>query len=543
MASTGVFFPVVGSIAFAKALGFSVVTGLSIGASLAPTSLGFTAQLLKDFGALNTREGQFICTAAVIDDVLSLLLLAQITALQGDPTPFQIVLPFISSLGSIGVGVLILFMMSRCCKGVIDKINSWSEETPEQKKEKRRKKRHGEDVENYANSLYLVFLFAFATIFAWSCALVGSSALLGAYIAAIPFAKIPAAKHAWEHYVAKIVPWLMRVFFSATIGFTIPSLVTATGWTLRAFGIGAVLAIIAILGKMSTGLYSWQSNLRAVIGTSMCGRGEFSFLIINQSAVLGTVLVEEFVATIIGLLLTTIISPFMFIYAFKRVSDEWPPKDAIQQANQEFVRRTRNNQTQFSQLDSPTRQDKTMLSYNSASSQMIRSPTFLDNGRELIRSPTGLQNQDLIRTPTFLTDTPSFVPNDSPSIGPSDAGDQKYAEEKKQDNVVSEEPKKKNSVAGEKVVKKQSTAERSSVVDKALKKLSTAEREVKKKVSVSGREVPVEHPEAGVPLLPISAIEEESRSDLPPAPSSNNLFSMDVGDLVPPTDPANKKLE
>jgi Kef-type K+ transport system membrane component KefB len=160
MASTGVFFPVVFSIAFANALGLSVVTGLSIGASLAPTSLGFTAQLLKDFGALTTREGQFICTAAVIDDVLSLLLLAQITAMQGTPTPFQIVLPFLSSLGSIAVGVLILFMMGKCCKGTIDKINSWSEETPEMKKEREEE----EDAEKMKRVQPIPFILSFFSL-------------------------------------------------------------------------------------------------------------------------------------------------------------------------------------------------------------------------------------------------------------------------------------------------------------------------------------------------------------------------------------------
>ena len=52
-----------------------------MGAALSPTSLGFTAQLLGEVGELATPIGQLICTAAVIDDVLSLLLLAEVQAL------------------------------------------------------------------------------------------------------------------------------------------------------------------------------------------------------------------------------------------------------------------------------------------------------------------------------------------------------------------------------------------------------------------------------------------------------------------------------
>lgn len=59
---------------------------LAVGAALSPTSLGFTAQLLGEAGQLTTPIGQLICTAAVIDDVLSLLLLAEVQAL-GDDNP------------------------------------------------------------------------------------------------------------------------------------------------------------------------------------------------------------------------------------------------------------------------------------------------------------------------------------------------------------------------------------------------------------------------------------------------------------------------
>lgn len=61
-------------------------TALAVGAALSPTSLGFSAQLLGEVGEVATPIGQLICTAAVIDDVLSLLLLAEVQAL-GDDNP------------------------------------------------------------------------------------------------------------------------------------------------------------------------------------------------------------------------------------------------------------------------------------------------------------------------------------------------------------------------------------------------------------------------------------------------------------------------
>lgn len=62
----------------------SCQTALAVGAALSPTSLGFSAQLLGEVGELTTPIGHLICTAAVIDDVLSLLLLAEVDALGED---------------------------------------------------------------------------------------------------------------------------------------------------------------------------------------------------------------------------------------------------------------------------------------------------------------------------------------------------------------------------------------------------------------------------------------------------------------------------
>lgn len=62
---------------------FSVIlqTALAVGAAISPTSLGFSAQMLSEAGELTTPGGQLICTAAVVDDVFSLLLLAEVQAL------------------------------------------------------------------------------------------------------------------------------------------------------------------------------------------------------------------------------------------------------------------------------------------------------------------------------------------------------------------------------------------------------------------------------------------------------------------------------
>ncbi|CAN0335991.1 unnamed protein product [Discosporangium mesarthrocarpum] len=84
-AAAGVIFPVILTFGFyTLILGVDWKVSLAVGAALAPTSLGFSAQMLNEGGELNTPTGQLICTAAVIDDVFSLLLLAEVEALGND---------------------------------------------------------------------------------------------------------------------------------------------------------------------------------------------------------------------------------------------------------------------------------------------------------------------------------------------------------------------------------------------------------------------------------------------------------------------------
>lgn len=154
---------------------------------------------------------------------------------------------------------------------------------------------------------------------------------MGAYVASVPFARIKGTRKAWAAYMETIVPLLMRIFFAASIGFEIPPLVGGSvGWSFESFWLGLIFAIVAIVGKCSTGLYTYSkpkslSNM-LVLGTAMCGRGEFSFLIISLTSKAGIINVSDYAAIVVGLLLTTLIAPVLFITALKFSSNQ--PQEA-----------------------------------------------------------------------------------------------------------------------------------------------------------------------------------------------------------------------
>lgn len=303
MAATGVIFPVaLGMLLICGILGQSWKVGLAISAAFAPTSLGFATQLLKEYGIFHEKESQFICTAAIIDDVFSLLLLAQVIASTSASGAWSILSPFVSSLGSIAFGIFILYLTVRF-RSRRPKIS----------------KQEDDQVDGRPSQvLFMVVLFLTSAAFSWASDALGSSALLGAFLAAIPLSQFDMAKPTWNFYMHVISPWTVRIFFAATIGFAVPKLIGAesVGWNWRALWFGILLSLTGILGKCFVGVFTYNRpktySSMLLLGLAMCGRGEFSFLIIGQAAKLDIVSEQDYAAAITGLLITAIISPLLF---------------------------------------------------------------------------------------------------------------------------------------------------------------------------------------------------------------------------------------
>src|SRR5687767_6972769 len=81
VAIVGVLLPLAGGIAIGQFLGFPIMVSVFLGAALTATSVGITARVLSDLGHLKDDESQVILGAAVIDDVIGLVLLTLVGTL------------------------------------------------------------------------------------------------------------------------------------------------------------------------------------------------------------------------------------------------------------------------------------------------------------------------------------------------------------------------------------------------------------------------------------------------------------------------------
>ena len=289
----GVIVAVLGSM-LPLAMGFALAklylelddTGAFIvGASLAPTSMGIALNVLKKHRAQNTPTGQLVIAAAVLDDIIALVLLSEVDALRNGSGAWAYVQPVVVAVGLIiAFGIFAVYVFPRMIASMLARLSE---------------KQHG--------NFILGLLFVFAIVLSYVVRLAGSSHLLGCFIAGLCFCTQPVAHHIWQEQVKRILSWLLRVFFSATIGFEVP---------VKKFASGEIIAngfifLIPIIGKLVTGVWAkplnWKNSL--TIAFAMSAWGEFAFILIVEAKNDNIVTEDVFAALVLAILLSVILAP------------------------------------------------------------------------------------------------------------------------------------------------------------------------------------------------------------------------------------------
>eukprot|EP00232_Nephroselmis_pyriformis_P015211 CAMPEP_0182888814 /NCGR_PEP_ID=MMETSP0034_2-20130328/21666_1 /TAXON_ID=156128 /ORGANISM="Nephroselmis pyriformis, Strain CCMP717" /LENGTH=934 /DNA_ID=CAMNT_0025022269 /DNA_START=70 /DNA_END=2871 /DNA_ORIENTATION=+ len=260
---------------------------LAVGATLAPTSMGISLKVLQEGGVLNTPTGQLIIAAAVIDDVIALVLLSELEALE-DPSIANFIIPIVASLAFIlGVGVAaIKFVPGFLAKQVVPRLPA-----------------------KHVEVVLLGMVLAVGAGLTAGVHYGRSSHLLGAFLGGLCFCTLHSVEEIWRRKVRDIMAWLVRVFFACTIGFEVP---IRDLWTAKIVT-RAVVFLLAGIGKLATGFFARPLNFRdgATIGWAMSAWGEFAFIVATTARELGSLDEETYGAVILAVLLSTIYSPLM----------------------------------------------------------------------------------------------------------------------------------------------------------------------------------------------------------------------------------------
>jgi Kef-type K+ transport system membrane component KefB len=261
-------------------------TALFVGATLTATSVGITARVLSDLGRLGTEEARVIIGAAVIDDVLGLVILSVVSGMAAGVgvSAVGILRTLAVAVGFLVAAVLMgRFIMPR----IFDLV-----------------------VRMRVRFVLLVFSIAFALGLAAAAALAGSALIIGAFAAGLILSGTNQFDTI-EREVRPVASIFTPIFFvsvgaSVDLRLLLPGSPEARG----TLAIAAVLTVLAILGKLAAGWAApWAPVRRLVVGVGMVPRGEVGLIFADigrRSGILGN---EVFGAVLLMVMVTTFVAP------------------------------------------------------------------------------------------------------------------------------------------------------------------------------------------------------------------------------------------
>ena len=267
----------------------SLKTDLFLAATLAATSVGITARVLKEMKKLRTREAKTILGAAMIDDVLGLVILAIVSS--------------VVLTGTIEMSVLFRVMIQVCLffAGALW-IGPWV---------LRRMIKFFRFLEPWEAKLAISFVFVMTL--SWLATLVQLASIIGAFAAGLIIHDGFFDGHALEgkrdtqirELVAPLESLLAPLFFML-IGIQV-KLESFLDWRVILLAFGLTLA--AVIGKLVSGVGGAKKDDRLLIGIGMLPRGEVGLVFASIGRTLGVLSDELFSAIILMVIITTFMAP------------------------------------------------------------------------------------------------------------------------------------------------------------------------------------------------------------------------------------------
>jgi Kef-type K+ transport system membrane component KefB len=282
-ASMGVICPFIAGFAFALALGYSLPVSLFLGTLLTATSVSISAQTLKDLGKLTSKEGTTILGAAVIDDVLGLIVLSLILAFTLGQNPVWAIVkmivyfPVAYLLGHYGFPAL-----SRWLPRLL------------------------------ALEVRIGLVLALVLLYAWSAESLGNvAAITGAYIAGILVNRTDMRE--WVHDgVSKIGFALFIPLFFVYVGVEANFQSVWHTPLLPLLGFVGIAIATKIVGCGSGALVCRFKPLEALtVGVGMISRGEVALITGTIGLQAGLITPSLFSTVILISLATTLITPLL----------------------------------------------------------------------------------------------------------------------------------------------------------------------------------------------------------------------------------------
>jgi Kef-type K+ transport system membrane component KefB len=316
VAVVGVVTPfALGTAGLMLIFGIPSVPAIFAGAALTATSIGITAKVLAELQRLTSREGQIIIGAAVMDDVLGIIVLAVVASLARDGkvevgnVVYLIISAAVFLIGAIWLGRLLSpFFVSL--------VNN---------------------MKTRGQLLLSALIFAF--VLSYIAAVIQLEAILGAFAAGLILAETEKQREL-EEQVIPIADMLVPIFFVVVGARTdIGVLNPMVPENREGLIIASFLIAVAIVGKLVTGLsvFGQPGINRLAIGVGMIPRGEVGLVFASVGSASGVLTDSLNAAVIVMVILTTFLAPPFLRVVFSRADGDDGAAPAINQNYAEAV--------------------------------------------------------------------------------------------------------------------------------------------------------------------------------------------------------------
>lgn len=310
--------------------GLEQIAYLFIGASLTATSVGITGRVFKDFNKLHIKEAKVVLGAAVIDDVLGLLILAVITAIAtvGSIGTLDIVIITAKAFGFLFGGIIIGSYIAKNLGKILLKIHT-------------------------GIGMKLSLALSIGLFFSYIASLVGLAPIIGAFVAGLLLDNVHfkgfknyrlirdikkwmesrdgngvnkelnqiIEKHSHKH-IEDLIENIAFVFVPLFFVYTGLQVRLETFFNPKILLIALLVTVIAIIGKVISGIFLPKKYNKWIVGFAMVPRGEVGLIFGNIGKSLGVISDEVFSVIIVMVILTTLIAPPVLSCFLKKYKED-----------------------------------------------------------------------------------------------------------------------------------------------------------------------------------------------------------------------------
>jgi len=309
VAVLGVLMPFVMGYYVSKLMFMSSIEAMFVGAALVATSVGITARVLQDLGMINSTEAKIILGAAVVDDILAMIVLTMVSGTAaGTINTFSVVLVIAEAICFVAIVTILGTRMVRYAAGKREIKHDRTVDGTWTIHYKTRAFKRDSWLERLVQKeapfvIIIIVVFGLSALASY----VGLAAIIGAFFAGLIFSDTKDTyelEHKFEPINVLMVPFFFVVMGARVDFANLPNVAP----------VAIALTVVAILSKLvgcSLGAIRRGERTALIVGAGMVPRGEVGIVVAMIGLNMGTIGLDTYSIIVLVSIATTLYAPFL----------------------------------------------------------------------------------------------------------------------------------------------------------------------------------------------------------------------------------------